>query len=263
MIPLRLRPWQLRLKSRLARRGMRGKRIWNWRKGVRSAPKPDEQLVNIEYNGGRVRILIADDHDIVRLGLRQLLTAQPGWEICAEATTGEKAVTLAKQFEPQVVVMDIGMPELSGIDATRKICGLLPDTKIVVLTMHFSDQLIRDIVEAGACGYVLKSDADRDLVAAVRTVVNGGSYFTSRAADAIAGQHNRPAATSFKRRLTPREREIVQLLADGKTSKEVGVSLGISTKTAETHRSNVMRKLALHSLPELVRYAIKNKIVEA
>jgi DNA-binding NarL/FixJ family response regulator len=210
-----------------------------------------------------MRILVADDHDIVRWGLRQLLTAQPGWGICAEAATGDEAVTLAKQFEPHVVVMDVGMPELNGIEATRKICELLPQTKIVVLTMHFSDQLVRDIVEAGAQGYVMKSDADRELVAAVQTIANGGSYFTSVAANTLAGPHDRPALSAFRNRLTPREREIVQLLAEGKTSKEAGATLGISTKTAETHRANVMRKLELHSFPALVRYAIKNKIVEA
>jgi DNA-binding NarL/FixJ family response regulator len=209
-----------------------------------------------------MRILVADDHDIVRWGLRQLLTAQPGWRICAEAATGDEAVTLAKQFEPHVVVMDVGMPELNGIEATRKICELLPQTKIVVLTMHFSDQLVRDIVEAGAQGYVMKSDADRELVAAVQTIANGGSYFTSVAANTLAGPHDRPSPSAFRNRLTPREREIVQLLAEGKTSKEAGASLGISTKTVETHRANTMRKLELHSLPELVRYAIRNKIVE-
>jgi DNA-binding NarL/FixJ family response regulator len=140
-----------------------------------------------------MRILVADDHDIVRWGLRQLLTAQPGWGICAEAATGGEAVTLAKQFEPHVVVMDVGMPELNGIEATRKICELLPQTKIVVLTMHFSDQLVRDIVEAGAQGYVMKSDADRELVAAVQTIVNGGSYFTSGVANTFVGPYDRPA----------------------------------------------------------------------
>src|SRR5580704_3921836 len=124
-----------------------------------------------------MRILLADDHDIVRLGLRQLLTAHPGWEICAEAATGNEAVALSERFAPHVVVMDVGMPELNGIEATRKICKLRPRTKIVILTMHFSDQLIGEIVEAGACGYVLKSDADRELVAAVQTVANRGSYF--------------------------------------------------------------------------------------
>jgi DNA-binding NarL/FixJ family response regulator len=210
-----------------------------------------------------MRILVADDHDVVRWGLRHLLTAQPGWQVCAEAASGAKAVSLALQFKPRVVVMDIGMPELDGIEATRQICKLLPQTKIVILTMHFSDQLIRDIVEAGARGYVIKSDADRELVIAVQTVANGGSYFTSEAANTLVGPHSMPSASALKKRLTPREREIVQLVAEGKTCKEVGASLGISAKTAETHRSNAMRKLELHSLPELVRYAIKNKIVDA
>ncbi len=209
-----------------------------------------------------MRILVADDHEIVRLGLRQLLTAHPGWEICAEAATGTEAVTLAEQFEPHVVVMDIGMPELNGIEATRRICKLRPETKVVILTMHFADQLIRDIVEAGAQGYVMKSDADRELVAAVQTITNGGSYFTSEAADTLVGPHSMPSPSAFRKQLTPREREVVQLLAEGKSSKEVAVSLGISVNTTETHRSNILRKLELHSLPELVRYAIKNKIVE-
>jgi DNA-binding NarL/FixJ family response regulator len=214
-------------------------------------------------DGRLMRILVADDHEIVRLGLRQLLTAQPGWDICAEAATGEDAVTLAEQFKPQVVVMDVGMPKLSGIEATRKICALLPQTKIVVLTMHFSEQVIRDIVEAGAQSYVLKSDADRELVAAIHAITNGGSYFTSAAANTLINPHGRPDPLAVRKQLTPREREVVQLLAKGKTSSEAAVLLGISTKTAETHRANVMRKLGVHSLPELVRYAIKNKIIKA
>jgi DNA-binding NarL/FixJ family response regulator len=210
-----------------------------------------------------MRILVVDDHDIIRLGLKQLLESRSGWEICGEAATGNEAVMLAKRFKPHIIVMDIGMPELNGIEATRKIRELLPQTKIVVLTMHFSDQLIGEIVGAGACGYILKSDADRELVAAVETVASGGSYFTPEAANTLRGPHGMPASSAFERRITPREREIVQLLAEGKSSKDVAVSLGISVKTAETHRANAMRKLELHSITELVRYAIKNKIVKA
>jgi DNA-binding NarL/FixJ family response regulator len=210
-----------------------------------------------------MRILVADDHDIVRAGLKQLLNAQPSWEICAEAKTGREAVTLAQQFKPQVVVMDIGMPELNGLEATRKIRMLLPNAKIVILSMHFSDQLIRDITEAGAQGYVLKSDADRELVAAVRAVANGGSYFTSKAANTVIGPHHIPDPSSFRKRLTPREREVVQLLSEGKSSKEAAVALSVSVKTVETHRANVLRKLELHSISEIIRYAIKNNIVEA
>jgi DNA-binding NarL/FixJ family response regulator len=210
-----------------------------------------------------MRILVADDHDVVRAGLKQLLNAQADWEICAEAKTGREAVTLAQQYEPRVVVMDIGMPELNGLDATRKIRELLPHAKIVILSMHFSDQLIRDITEAGAQGYVLKSDADRELVAAVRAVANGGSYFTSKAANTVIGPHHIPDPSSFRKRLTPREREVVQLLSEGKSSKEAAVALSVSVKTVETHRANVLRKLELHSISEVIRYAIKNNIVEA
>lgn len=210
-----------------------------------------------------MRILVADDHDLVRGGLKQLLTARHGWEICAEARTGNEAVTLSTQHKPDVIVMDIGMPQLNGLEATRKICKMLPGTRIVILTMHFSDELVRDIIEAGAQGYILKSDADRELVQAVETVANRGSYFTFRAADSLAGPHKIPALSAVKqRRLTTREREITQLLAEGKSSKEVATLLKISVKTAETHRANLMRKLELHSASELVRYAIRNKIIE-
>jgi DNA-binding NarL/FixJ family response regulator len=223
---------------------------------------PSRERVKHRVQWRAMRILIADDHEMVRLGLRHLLAERPGWEICAEAKTGREAVTLARQFEPDVVVMDISMPQLNGLDATRMISQLLPETKIVILTMHFSDKLIGEIVKAGACGYIMKSDAARDLAAAIKAVVNGGSYFTSEAANTLVGPHAMPASSAFENRLTPREREVVQLLAEGKSSKEVAVSLGISTKTAETHRANVLRKLDLHSVVELVRYAIQNKIVE-
>ena len=210
-----------------------------------------------------MRILVADDHDLVRVGLKQLLTARHGWEICAEARNGDEAVTLSTKHKPDVIVMDIGMPQLNGLEATRKICKMLPGTRIVILTMHFSDELVRDIIEAGARGYILKSDADRELVQAVETVANRGSYFTYRATDSLAGPHKIPDLSAAKRRrLTGREREIAQLLAEGKTSKEVATLLKISVKTAETHRANLMRKLELHSASELARYAIRNKLIE-
>jgi DNA-binding NarL/FixJ family response regulator len=155
------------------------------------------------------------------------------------------------------------MPELNGIEATRKIRKLLPQTKIVILTMHFSDQLIGEIVEAGACGYILKSDADRELVAAVQTVATGSSYFTPEAANTLRAPNTMPASSAFQRRITPREREVVQLLAEGKSNDDIAASLGISVTTAGTHRANAMRKLQLHSITELVRYAIKNKITAA
>ena len=215
-----------------------------------------------------MRILVADDHDIIRRGLKQLLTAKPGWEVVAEAKNGREAVTLAEQFKPEVVVMDISMPELNGLEASRRIKKALPKTEIVILTLHFSDQLVHDIVEAGARAYIMKSDADRDLITAVEALSHRRSFFTPKAAEMVLnGFRKRNAAPDtvqeFRNRLTPREREIVQLLAEGKSSKEVAVALGISVKTAETHRANIMRKLEIHSVSELVRYAVKNQIIEA
>jgi DNA-binding NarL/FixJ family response regulator len=215
-----------------------------------------------------LRILVADDHDILRRGLKQLLTARPGWEICAEARTGREAVSLAEQHKPDIVVMDVSMPDLNGLEAARRIRKELPKTGIIILTLHFSDQLVKDIVESGARAYVMKSDADRDLVNAVEALANHRTFFTARAADMLLNDFSERTApvqptAPTRNRLTPREREIVQLLAEGKSSKEVAVVLGISVKTAETHRANIMRKLQLHSVSELVRYAIKNQIIEA
>ncbi len=215
-----------------------------------------------------VRILVVDDHDIVRRGLKQLLTARPGWEVCGEAKTGREAVALAQQLKPEIVVMDISMPDLNGLEAARRIHKLFPKTGILVLSLHFSDQLVRDIVEAGARAYIVKSDADRDLVSAVEALANHRTFFTSRAAEMLlhgfSSQNSvtQPQALA-RNRLTSREREIVQLLAEGKSSKEVAVALGISVKTAETHRANIMRKLELHSVSEVVRYAVRNQIIEA
>jgi DNA-binding NarL/FixJ family response regulator len=215
-----------------------------------------------------LRILVADDHDIIRRGLKSLLTARPGWEVCAEAKNGREAVSLAEECRPDVVVMDISMPELNGLEAVRQIRKSLPKTEVVVLTLHFSDQLVHDIVVAGAKGYIMKSDADRDLVAAVEAVSVRRTFFTPKAGEMLLNGFRKREARAdgepeFYNRLTAREREVVQLLAEGKSSKEVSVALGISVKTAETHRANVMRKLELHSVTELVRYAVKNQIIEA
>jgi DNA-binding NarL/FixJ family response regulator len=215
-----------------------------------------------------VRILVADDHDIMRRGLRQLLSSRPGWEVCGEAKTGREAVALAEQLKPEIVVMDISMPDLNGLEAARKIHKLFPKMGILILTLHFSDQLVFDIVEAGARAYIVKSDADKDLVSAVEALVNHRTFFTARAADMLLNGFSREKSIAdpqahLRNRLTAREREIVQLLAEGKSSKEVAVALGISVKTAETHRANIMRKLEMHSVSEVVRYAVKNQIIEA
>ncbi len=224
--------------------------------------------ISMRPGTGSLKILVVDDHDIIRRGLKELLTAKPGWEVCGEAKTGREAVALAEQLKPEIVVMDVSMPDLNGLEAARRISKMLPKTGILILTMHFSDQLVRDVVEAGARGYILKSDADRDLVTAVDSIANRRTFFTPRASEMLLDDFSRQTAGAELRlpqrnRLTTREREIVQLLAEGKSSKEVAVALGISVKTAETHRANIMRKLEIHSVSELVRYAIKNQIIEA
>jgi DNA-binding NarL/FixJ family response regulator len=216
---------------------------------------------------GNLRILVADDHDIIRRGLKALLSSRPGWMVCAEAGTGREAVTLAEQHKPDVVVMDISMPDLNGLEAARKIRKHLPKTEVVILSLHYSDQLVREIVDAGARAYIMKSDADRDLLIAIEALANHRSFFTSRAAEMLIDGFCRQSSISeprvlMRNRLTSREREIVQLLAEGRSSKEVAVTLGISVKTAETHRANIMRKLELHSVSELVRYAVRNQIIE-
>jgi DNA-binding NarL/FixJ family response regulator len=215
-----------------------------------------------------LRILVADDHDIIRRGLRELLTARAGWEVCGEAKTGREAVNLAEQLKPDIVVLDVSMPDLNGLDAARRIHKMFPKMGILILSLHFSDSLVREIVEAGARAYIMKSDADRDLLSAVEALGNRRTFFTARAADMLFNDFSEPGTSSAephaitRDRLTPREREIVQLLAEGKSSKEVAVALGISVKTAETHRANIMRKLELHSVSEVVRYAVKNQIIE-
>jgi DNA-binding NarL/FixJ family response regulator len=214
-----------------------------------------------------LRILVADDHDIIRRGLKHLITSRQGWEVCAEAKTGREAVSLTAELKPDVVVMDIGMPDLNGLEAARQIRKNSPKTEILILTLHFSDQLVRDIVDAGARAYITKADADRDLVTAVEALSHHRTFFTARAAEMLlnnfSGSNTFSAAqVAQKSRITAREREIVQLLSEGKSSKEVATKLGISTKTAETHRANIMRKLELHSISELVRYALKNRISE-
>lgn len=215
-----------------------------------------------------MRILVADDHDIIRRGLKELLTSRAGWEVVAEAKTGREAVALTEQHKPDIVVLDVSMPDLNGLDAARRIHKAFPKIGILILTLHFSDMLVRNIVEAGARAYIMKSDADRDLISAVEALGNRRTFFTARAADMLFNDFSQPGTSTSepqaitRDRLTPREREIVQLLAEGKSSKEVAVALGISVKTAETHRANIMRKLELHSVSEVVRYAVKNQIIE-
>jgi DNA-binding NarL/FixJ family response regulator len=214
------------------------------------------------------RVLVADDHDLMRRGIRTLLETHEGWEVCGEARTGREAVEKAEELKPDVIVLDISMPELNGVEAARRIRKTSANTEVLILSMHYSDQLIREIVDAGIRGYIVKSDSDRDLIIAVETLAKHKPFFTPHATEVILSNYNtgRPGVTVpelIGNRLTSREREIVQLLAEGKSSKEVASSLGISVKTAETHRANIMRKLDLHSVSEVVRYAVRNQIIEA
>jgi DNA-binding NarL/FixJ family response regulator len=216
----------------------------------------------------KLRILLADDHEIVRRGLAALLQRHEGWEICGEATDGREAVEKAKELRPDVVIVDIGMPNLNGLDATRRLLQHDPNFKVIVLTVTDADQVIREALDAGARGFVLKSDAARDLVSAIEALESRRMFFTPRVNELLlAGFLEKGHAISSKQpptlpTLTAREREITQLLAEGRSSKEAASSLNQSTKTVETHRSNIMRKLSLHSIRDLVVYAIKNKIIQ-
>lgn len=215
-----------------------------------------------------LRLLVADDHEIVRIGLRSLFEQQPGWQVAGEAGDGREAVAKAKELKPDVTVLDIGMPSLNGLEATRQMLKQDSRAKVLILTTHDSDPLIHEVLDAGARGYVLKSDAGRDLVSAVDAVRRNKTFFTAKVAqmvlDGYLDKKPRPADGENPRsRLTPRQREIVQLLAEGKSSKEVAVALNLSVKTVETHRANIMRRLECHSVSELVRYAIRNSIIQA
>jgi DNA-binding NarL/FixJ family response regulator len=211
------------------------------------------------------RILVADDHGVVRRGVRSLLEGHPRWKVCGEATDGKDAVTKARQLRPDVVIMDITMAPMNGLDATREILRVRPKTKVLILTMHESEQVVREVLSAGAQGYILKSDADRDLVRALETLEDGKPFFTSKVSQMVldAYLHRRSSQEAQAGgRLTPRQREVVQLLATGKSNKEVAAALSISVKTAETHRNTIMHKLKFGSFSDLVRYAVRECIIE-
>ena len=217
-----------------------------------------------------LRLLIADDHEIVRCGLRALLKSHPEWEVCAEAVDGQEAVDMARQLKPDIVILDIGMPNMNGLVAARQIRQTQPNQKILVLSVTDEEQLVEEALAVGARGFVLKSDAARDLIAAVEALQAGTTFFTPHIEERVLrGYLNKrqddadgvPHLSSLSS-LTLREREIVQLVAEGKCTKEVAVLLNLREKAAETHRSTIMRKLGLHTISELVLYAVQNHIIQ-
>lgn len=215
-----------------------------------------------------LRILIADDHEVARRGIRSLLEGHPGWEVCGEAKDGRETIEMASRMNPDLILLDIGMPNLNGLEAARKILATSPEAVILILTMQDTDQVVREVLRAGVRGFLLKSDAGRDLVTAVEALQRQRTFFTTRVSqmvlDGFLNRENRENEDCdiSNDTLTAREREVIQLLAEGKTSKEVAVTLNLSVKTAETHRTNLMRKLDLHSVADLTRYAVRNGIVQ-
>jgi DNA-binding NarL/FixJ family response regulator len=214
-----------------------------------------------------LRILLADDHEIVRRGLKELLEEQAGWTVCAEAANGREAVELAVQSRPHVAILDFSMPELNGLEATRRIRQAVPSIEVLIFTMHESEELIREVLSTGARGYLLKSDATRQLIPAVESVSRHMPYFSGRVSAVVLdgflkGRGSAEPVALGAERLTSREREIVQLLAEGNSNKAIATRLDLSVKTVETHRAAIMRKLELSSLADLIRFAIRNHIVE-
>jgi DNA-binding NarL/FixJ family response regulator len=212
-----------------------------------------------------LRIVVVDDHAVVRRGIRALLESRADWEVVAEATSGRDALDAVARYRPEVVIMDLSLPDLNGLEATRQITRESLQTEVLVLTMHHSEELARDVLQAGARGYVLKSDADENLIMAVDALRQHKPFFTSGVTEFMLEEFLKDTGVPNqmpKESVTPREREIIQLLAEGQSNKEAAARLGISVKTIEAHRANIMRKLRLRSVTDLVRYAIRNKIAQ-
>jgi DNA-binding NarL/FixJ family response regulator len=214
----------------------------------------------------KLRILIADDHGLVRRGARALLQTRKGWRVVGEATNGREAVEKAAKLKPDIAIVDVSMPDLDGIEAVRQIRLAVPNTKVLVLTMHESDQMVRRALDAGACGYLLKSDLADELPKAVKAIADGKRFLAPKVSEIVLGGFLKseipPGRTErLPDQLTPREAEIARLLAKGKANKEIAAGLGIAIRTVETHRSKIMLKLGLHSLAELIHYAIRNGVI--
>jgi DNA-binding NarL/FixJ family response regulator len=212
------------------------------------------------------KVLVADDHESVRHGVRELIKTERAFEVCGEAMDGLEAVEKARHLKPDIVVIDVSMPQLNGIEATRQIVKENASAEVLVLTVYESEQIVDEILNAGARGYLLKSDVAYDLLFAITSLSRHRPFFTSKVASMVLQgylENSARAGGCNVSALTAREREVVQLLAEGKSNKEVAVIQGIEVKTAETHRANLMRKLGLHSVCDLVHYAVRNQIIEA
>jgi len=211
-----------------------------------------------------LRILVVDDHELVRRGLKSILETHPNWKVVGEAITGREAIEKAEALRPEVVILDMSMPELNGLEATRAILKVAPNARVLVLTQHDSEQLVQSFLQAGAQGYLVKSDAARDLVPAVDSLQQGRPFFTSKVARMVLDGYLKSLRTEGNppTALTPNEAQIVQLLAEGKSNKEVAGALNIAVKTVETHRAHIMRKLGFHSVGDLVRYAVRNNMIQ-
>ena len=215
----------------------------------------------------RLRILVADDHEVMRTGVRALIEQEPGWQVCGTATNGQEAVEVARKLKPDVVVLDMTMPELDGLEALREIKHALPNTEVVIFSAYHSEEVIEQLFDAGAKSYIQKSDASRHLVTAIKSLAEHKPFFTSEISQILFAKFLSGSAgkkqNGQEHTVTSRERDVVRLLAGGNSNKEVANCLGISIRTAETHRATLMRKLGLESLAALVRYAIRNNIIDA
>lgn len=216
-------------------------------------------------NKNPLRIVVADDHELVRRGIRDLLQAQRDWKVVGEAMGGRDAIEIVRKLKPDVAIVDITMPDMDGLEATRRIRDVARETQILILTMHESDQMVRRVLEIGARGYVLKSDMAAHLVQAVKDLANGKISLTPKVSAMVLegflkGRDSKEPENDHPKP-TPREIEIIRRLAEGKTNKEIAAELGITLRTVETHRGRIMMKMGLHSLPELIHYAIRDKII--
>jgi DNA-binding NarL/FixJ family response regulator len=213
-----------------------------------------------------IRILLADDHDVMRRGLRGLLETHEDWQVCGEAGNGRQAVELAIELKPEIVVLDLSMPDLNGFEAAKQIHSALPDTEILIFTMHESEELIRQALASGVRAVVVKSDVEGHLIAAVESLLRHDVYFSPRVSETLREAMLRvpedEISGSSPDKLTERELEVTRLLAAGKSNKEVATALSISVRTVETHRAGIMRKLEINSIVELVHYAVRHKMIE-